>query len=399
MAPSLRKACLSAVVILLIATWWASGYQQPPSRVYEKAVQSVVFIDSAGSGTGFIFRSQGCILTAAHVIGHSGQEKINVRFQDGSEAAAELLSFDNKNDIAVLKVDLDSLPWVPLGNSDQAGITDQVMTISYPGKLASDVPTVSVGHIEAIRDVELPLYPGIISTLKDIFQIDGTIRPGSSGGPVFNAEGEVIALVSGTPSTTGLKIAYVTPINRAPIPVICQSEGGAYSPFSVDVYVIVFAVASILLFGAIWYTTSRRSANPTKLLQASEFFSSLDKAELDQVKNACTVRAFDTGDALIQEGDMDSARMFVILKGQVEVRRGESSLGKRGVGRAIGELSLFTGDPRTADVIALKPTVGLELSRTNLISLIRKNPEIGVKMFDDMLFRLQEAADAREKSG
>ena len=103
---------------------------------------------------------------------------------------------------------------------------------------------------------------------------------------------------------------------------------------------------------------------------------------------------YNAGQALIQEGDMDSASMFVILKGQVEIRKGTKMLGKRGVGRAIGELALFTGDPRTADVVSLKRTICLELSREKLIGLIRQNPEIGVKMFDDMLFRLQEAQQA-----
>jgi hypothetical protein len=388
-----------AIVLLTGGAVLTLGMQQTPNQVYENSVPAVVFIESFGTetGTGFIIQSDGCLLTAAHVIGTESQEDITVRFQDGHTQPAKLLAFDNKNDVAVLKVEGQDLPWVPIGDSDLVAITDQVITISYPkpSSLNPDTPTVSVGRVEALRE-RYELHTGFARTaiLEDVLQISGTIRPGSSGGPVFNMNGEVIGVVSATPGTSELSnTAYISPINRAPMPSICIA-GSKPAQGLIPILVPVLAIV-ILAGGGIggWMIVRRRQINPIKLLRASDFFSALDTIELDQVHQACKLRSFESGEALVQEGDMDSPRMFVILKGQVEVRSHDRALGKRGVGRMIGELSLFTGEPRTADVIALKLTSCLELSRESLFDLLRQNPEIGVKMFDDMLFRLREAQE------
>ena len=145
-----------AVVLLgLLAVGIDAAAQIDAQEIYEEARPAVVLVQAALTGTGFIVRPNGCIFTAAHVVGSESREEITVHLYDGrSFENVKIVSFDNKNDIAVLKVDAEGLPWVELGESDEVRELDEVVVIGYPKPevLLTDQPTADVGRVQAIRE-------------------------------------------------------------------------------------------------------------------------------------------------------------------------------------------------------------------------------------------------------
>jgi serine protease Do len=162
--------------------------------------------ESAGSG--FVLSSDGYILTNHHVV--EGASDITVLFSDGSEAAAEIAGGDSVTDVAVLKVDLDGLTPVRLGNSDGLMVGDKVAAIGNPlGELSNSL---TVGYISATqRIVEIDR-----NVPRLMLQTDASVSPGNSGGPLFNIYGEVIGVVTAKTVASGVEgIGFAIPVNIA----------------------------------------------------------------------------------------------------------------------------------------------------------------------------------------
>jgi serine protease Do len=184
-----------------------------PSQVYAANVRSVVMITSKinngrmgysiSSGSGFIIREDGFIVTNHHVV--EGSSSITVITTDGREFPAVLVGADNANDVALLKVNTLHLRAVTLGSSADLMVGDQVAAIGNPlGELTS---TMTVGYISAKeRDITTEGFA------INMLQTDAAINSGNSGGPLFNMRGEVIGITtakySGT-STSGASIEGV----------------------------------------------------------------------------------------------------------------------------------------------------------------------------------------------
>jgi serine protease Do len=148
--------------------------------------------DRMGSGSGF-FIEGGYIVTNNHVVDNA--KKVTVRMADGKEIDATVVGTDPKTDIAVIKVDAkyapSSLKW---GSSDKARPGDSVFAMGSPFSLGN---TVTAGIISARgRDIRSGPY-------DDYIQVDAPINQGNSGGPLFNAAGEVIGVNSAIYSPTG----------------------------------------------------------------------------------------------------------------------------------------------------------------------------------------------------
>lgn len=163
-----------------------------PGQVYAKCVNSVVAIvaqsaQSGSSGSGFILSSNGYILTNYHVI--QGSSTITVTVYDGTEYPATAIGYDDTNDIALIKVEAEGLPYATLGSSDALIVGDQVAAIGNPlGELTS---TLTVGYISAKeRDVTTD------GTIINMLQTDAAINAGNSGGPLFNMKGEVVGIIT-----------------------------------------------------------------------------------------------------------------------------------------------------------------------------------------------------------
>lgn len=194
-----------------------------PAQVYDQNVNAVVAIanqgistnifgqatETASSGTGFIISNDGYIVSNYHVI--SGATKLTVMLPDGQEYEATVVGYDESNDISVLKVEAEELPYVKFGSSDALVVGDRVAAIGNPlGELTS---TLTVGYISAIdRRVNTD------GTSMSMLQTDAAINSGNSGGPLFNMKGEVIGITTAKYSGTSNSGATIEGIGFA-IPV------------------------------------------------------------------------------------------------------------------------------------------------------------------------------------
>ncbi|HYD99975.1 MAG TPA: DegQ family serine endoprotease [Alphaproteobacteria bacterium] len=164
-------------------------------------------------GSGFIIDPAGYIVTNNHVAGEA--DEITVTLQDGTELPAKLVGRDERTDLALLKVEsAKPLPYVAFGNSDVMEVGDWVLAVGNPFGLGG---TVTAGIVSAkSRDINSGPY-------DDYIQTDAAINSGNSGGPMFNANGQVIGINTAIFSPTGgnIGIGFAVPANVAR-PVIEQ---------------------------------------------------------------------------------------------------------------------------------------------------------------------------------
>ena len=185
-----------------------TGKVLTPSEVYAQNVNSTVGITtsittnyfgyqttSAAAGSGFILTQDGYILTNYHVV--EGSNSIKVTTYDGTSYDAQLIGYDESNDIAVLKIDASDLTPVVLGDSDTLNVGDSVVAIGNPlGELTFSLTT---GVVSAL-DRPVTLSTG---TTMNLIQTDCAINSGNSGGALFNLYGEVIGITNAKYSSSG----------------------------------------------------------------------------------------------------------------------------------------------------------------------------------------------------
>ena len=168
-----------------------------------------------GLGSGVIISEEGYILTNNHVIDNT--DEIKVRLFNGDEVDAELVGTDPDTDIAVLKVDINNIPTVTMGNSDNAKVGSFVLAIGSP--LSEDLAhTVSFGIVSA-RGRSIGLIRNSQGDLgfEDFIQTDAAINPGNSGGALIDMNGELVGINSAIASRSGGNdgIGFAIPINLA----------------------------------------------------------------------------------------------------------------------------------------------------------------------------------------
>ena len=157
-----------------------------------------------GAGSGFIIDPSGIIVTNNHVVGHA--EKIVVSLSDGRLLPAKVIGHDALTDIAVIKVDATGLPHVTWGDSNKAEVGDWILAAGNPFGLGG---TVTAGIVSAEgRDLGS-------SPFDNFLQLDAPINPGNSGGPIFDTDGEVIAVSTAivSPSGGSVGIGFAIPSN------------------------------------------------------------------------------------------------------------------------------------------------------------------------------------------
>ena len=170
----------------------------------------------AGIGSGFITRSDGVIVTNAHVV--SGATRVSVAMRDGTTFPARVLGVDETNDLAVLRIDARDLPTAPLGDSRSLLVGEWAVAIGNPYGfvLGNTEPSVTAGVISAVGRNLVGRGEGN-GVYVDMIQTDASINPGNSGGPLINAAGEVIGVNSSiySPSGGSIGLGFAIPINRA----------------------------------------------------------------------------------------------------------------------------------------------------------------------------------------
>lgn len=157
-------------------------------------------------GSGFIVKSDGTILTNAHVVADA--DEVTVKLTDKREFKAKVLGIDKTSDVAVLKIDADNLPTVNIGNPQNSRVGEWVVAIGSPFGFENSV---TAGIISA-KSRSLP-DDGYVPFL----QTDVAINPGNSGGPLFNMSGEVIGINSQIYSRSGgyQGLSFAIPIDVA----------------------------------------------------------------------------------------------------------------------------------------------------------------------------------------
>ncbi|MBI4699210.1 MAG: serine protease [Nitrospirae bacterium] len=151
-----------------------------------EAVVVVITLDANGKpisqGSGFIVRSDGAVVTNYHVV--SNAKDIKVKAGKKILDVEGLIHAGKENDLVILKAKGERLPVVRIGDIKNANIGEKVYVISSPEGLEN---TISDGLLSGIREIDEE---------KKILQITAPVSPGSSGGPVFNKDGEVIGIAT-----------------------------------------------------------------------------------------------------------------------------------------------------------------------------------------------------------
>ena len=179
---------------------------------------SPFYQDRVSTGSGFVVDDEGYILTNSHVVGDPRQlQKITISLPepDSRTFEARYVASDPNFDLAVLKVDDGNMPVAPLGTSGDILVGEWAIAIGNPFDLG---PTVSIGVVSALdRDFSEPQGDYYY---RDMIQTDAAINLGNSGGPLVNADGEVIGINSfiytgGEYASGSIGIGFAIPIDTA----------------------------------------------------------------------------------------------------------------------------------------------------------------------------------------
>ncbi|MGM0535939.1 MAG: Do family serine endopeptidase [Pseudomonadota bacterium] len=158
-------------------------------------------------GSGVIVSDDGYVLTNHHVI--RGADEIQVALRDGRETLAEVIGTDPESDLAVLRIELDSLPVIELTDTTRVAVGDVSLAIGNPFGVGQ---TVTMGIISATGRSHLGL-----NAYEDFIQTDAAINPGNSGGALVNAEGALVGINTAIFSRSGGSqgIGFAIPANLA----------------------------------------------------------------------------------------------------------------------------------------------------------------------------------------
>lgn len=222
-APALTQAEVDAAVARALKE---KTLPSPAAKAYEAVRASVVRVragadsleqdehDERAAGSGVVVVENGVILTSLHVV--AGASRITVVFADGQKSEARLVAAQPENDLAVIQAAVlpDDLKPATLGSSRTLVEGDDVIAVGFPFGIG---PSVSAGVVSGLRrEYRSPAGERMLS---DLIQFDAAANPGSSGGPLVNAAGEVVGIVTAilSPGEQGAfaGIAFAVPIQTA----------------------------------------------------------------------------------------------------------------------------------------------------------------------------------------
>ncbi len=208
-APPAAEEPANALEAQVIAVYDAAG----PAVVHINAV-SIAYdfffraIPQEGTGSGFLYDTEGHIITNYHVVENA--EELSVTLADGRVYPATVVGEDPTNDLAVIRIEADDLPQpIPMGDSDNLRVGQFVVAIGNP---FGQVGTLTVGVISALgRIIESPDGRFI----GEAIQTDAAINPGNSGGPLLDLQGRLIGVNSQiiSPNRASAGIGFAVPAN------------------------------------------------------------------------------------------------------------------------------------------------------------------------------------------
>ena len=182
-----------------------------------------VFGDQTGSGSGFIFDSDGYILTNRHVV--EGADQLMVVLNDGRQFDGTVYGIDTLTDLAIVTIDATDLPVAPIGSS--ADLEPGQLAIAIGNPLGTYQNTITTGVVSGLgRQIRASDASQTSSEqLNNLIQTDAAINPGNSGGPLVNSGGQVIG-VNTAVNTEAQGIGFSIPIDVAK-PIMQQALDGA----------------------------------------------------------------------------------------------------------------------------------------------------------------------------
>ena len=211
--------------------------QETLVALFQRVNPGVVAIKTVGTeagslGSGFVYDTQGHIITNYHVV--EGSRQLEVDFTSGFKTYGTVIGTDLDSDLAIVKVDAPAseLHPLPLGDSDALQVGQMVIAIGNPFGLASTMTTGIISALGRTLDSMRETTGGGFFTAGDIIQTDAAINPGNSGGPLFNLSGEVIGINrairtvnstnTGEPLNSGIGFAISSNIVKRVVPVLIE---------------------------------------------------------------------------------------------------------------------------------------------------------------------------------
>ena len=207
--PNFSDAAESAVqAVVYVKVTQRANYQQSGSLLDLIFGFAQTPRDQVGLGSGVIIRPDGYIVTNNHVV--AGADEIEVTLENNKVYPAKLVGTDPATDIALIKINAEDLPVVPLGDSDDLRLGEWVLAIGSPYDLRS---TITAGIVSA-KGRSMPNYDGQYR-VESFIQTDAAVNPGNSGGALVNAAGELVGINTSIISRTGSYTGYsfAVPVN------------------------------------------------------------------------------------------------------------------------------------------------------------------------------------------
>lgn len=157
-----------------------------------------------GFGSGVIISKDGYIVTNNHVV--EGADEITVKLNDERELKGRVIGTDPDTDLALLKIEGDDFPTIPVGDSDALKVGEWVLAVGNPFNLNS---TVTAGIVSAkARSIGTTAANGQAASIQSFIQTDAAINSGNSGGALVNAAGELVGINAMLYSPTGAYSGY-----------------------------------------------------------------------------------------------------------------------------------------------------------------------------------------------
>ncbi len=200
---SAAEKCIDGVVhVKTLYESSSQGYSSDPFYQFFFGVPQQPAQPQQASGSGVIISKDGYIVTNNHVIENS--TSIEVVLNDRRSYEATLIGRDPQTDIALLKIDADSLTVIPFGNSDNLKVGEWVMAIGNPFNLTS---TVTSGIVSAkARNINILDHKA--GAIESFIQTDAAVNPGNSGGALVNTDGKLVGINTAIASQTGNFAGY-----------------------------------------------------------------------------------------------------------------------------------------------------------------------------------------------
>lgn len=180
-----------------------------------------------GEGSGFVYDTQGHIITNNHVVANADQ--VRVTFSDDVSVLAQVVGTDPDSDLAVIKVELPESELRPLrlGDSDTLKVGQRVVAIGNPFGLEGTMTTGIVSALGRLLPAGSATATGGRYSIPDVIQTDAAVNPGNSGGPLLNLQGEVVGVTSAIESPVrgfaGVGLAIPVNIVKKVVPALIRN--------------------------------------------------------------------------------------------------------------------------------------------------------------------------------